>query len=158
MRVDPAIAAMRRDRTVLHHAQAAVFDAAQRWSTDPRIAPILEDFATFAHGAALFDCPHLSRLFGPGEAAREFADLLIAGQSAALAAKRFAQIPFRHAFDGRMATLPVFAYYQLTQPGTATQAFLDRAWTAALLLIVLVMALNVVARLISRFFAPKTGR
>jgi phosphate transport system permease protein len=61
-------------------------------------------------------------------------------------------------FDGRMATLPVFAYYQLTQPGTATQAFIDRAWTAALLLIILVMALNVVARLISRFFAPKTGR
>jgi phosphate transport system permease protein len=60
-------------------------------------------------------------------------------------------------FDGRMATLPVFAYYQLTQPGTATQAFLDRAWTAALVLIILVMALNVVARLISRFFAPKTG-
>jgi phosphate transport system permease protein len=61
-------------------------------------------------------------------------------------------------FDGRMATLPVFAYYQLTQPGTATQAFLDRAWTAALVLIILVMALNLVARLISRFFAPKTGR
>ena len=61
-------------------------------------------------------------------------------------------------FDGRMATLPVFAYFQLTQPGTATQAFIDRAWTAALVLIILVMALNVVARLISRFFAPKTGR
>ncbi|SFP01189.1 phosphate transport system permease protein [Geodermatophilus dictyosporus] len=60
-------------------------------------------------------------------------------------------------FDGRMATLPVFAYYQLTQPGTDTQAFLDRAWTAALVLIILVMALNVVARLISRFLAPKTG-
>ena len=25
-------------------------------------------------------------------------------------------------FDGRMATLPVFAYYQLTQPGTATRS------------------------------------
>ncbi|MGY1660841.1 phosphate ABC transporter permease PstA [Geodermatophilus sp. SYSU D00705] len=61
-------------------------------------------------------------------------------------------------FDGRMATLPVFAYFQLTQPGTDTQAFLDRAWTAALLLIILVMALNVVARLITRFVAPKTGR
>ena len=61
-------------------------------------------------------------------------------------------------FDGRMATLPVFAYFQLTQPGTDTQAFIDRAWTAALVLIILVMALNVVARLISRFFAPKTGR
>ncbi|TYP89540.1 phosphate ABC transporter permease PstA [Blastococcus xanthinilyticus] len=60
-------------------------------------------------------------------------------------------------FDGRMATLPVFAYYQLTQPGVDAQAFLDRAWTAALLLIIIVMALNIVARLISRFFAPKTG-
>jgi phosphate transport system permease protein len=61
-------------------------------------------------------------------------------------------------FDGRMATLPVFAYYQLTQPGVPPEFAIDRAWTAALILIILVMALNVVARLISRFFAPKTGR
>jgi len=61
-------------------------------------------------------------------------------------------------FDGRMATLPVFAYYQLTQPGVPPQAAIDRAWTAALLLIILVMGLNLVARLISRFFAPKTSR
>jgi phosphate transport system permease protein len=61
-------------------------------------------------------------------------------------------------FDGRMATLPVFAYYQLTQPGFPPEFAIDRAWTAALILIILVMALNVVARLISRFFAPKTGR
>jgi phosphate transport system permease protein len=60
--------------------------------------------------------------------------------------------------SGRMATLPVFAYYQLTQPGFPPGFAIDRAWTAALILIVLVMALNVVARLISRFFAPKTGR
>jgi phosphate transport system permease protein len=61
-------------------------------------------------------------------------------------------------FSGRMATLPVFAYYQLTRPGVPPQYGIDRAWTAALLLIILVMVLNVVARLISRFFAPKTGR
>jgi phosphate transport system permease protein len=61
-------------------------------------------------------------------------------------------------FDGRMATLPVYAYYQLTQPGVPPQFAIDRAWTAALVLIILVMGLNVVARLISRFFAPKTGR
>ncbi|KQS73891.1 phosphate ABC transporter permease [Modestobacter sp. Leaf380] len=61
-------------------------------------------------------------------------------------------------FDGRMATLPVYAYYQLTQPGVPPQFGIDRAWTAALVLIILVMALNVVARLISRFFAPKTSR
>jgi phosphate transport system permease protein len=58
----------------------------------------------------------------------------------------------------RMATLPVYAYYQLTQPGVPPQYAIDRAWTAALLLILIVMVLNVVARLISRFFAPKTSR
>jgi phosphate transport system permease protein len=63
--------------------------------------------------------------------------------------------PFANA---RMATLPVYAYYQLTQPGFPPQFGIDRAWTAALVLIILVMALNVVARLISRFFAPTTGR
>ena len=61
-------------------------------------------------------------------------------------------------FSGRMATLPVFAYYQLTRPGVPPEYGIDRAWTAALLLIILVMVLNVVARLISRLFAPKTGR
>ena len=61
-------------------------------------------------------------------------------------------------FDGRMATLPVFAYYQLTQPGVPPGFAIDRAWTAALVLIMLVMGLNLAARLISRFFAPKTGR
>jgi len=60
--------------------------------------------------------------------------------------------------DGRMATLPVYAYYQLTQPGVPPEFAIDRAWTAGLILIILVMGLNVVARLISRFFAPKTGR
>jgi phosphate transport system permease protein len=58
----------------------------------------------------------------------------------------------------RMATLPVYAFYQLTQPGVPPQDGIDRAWTAALVLIILVMALNLIARLISRFFAPKTGR
>ncbi|MGY2128836.1 phosphate ABC transporter permease PstA [Blastococcus sp. SYSU DS0617] len=60
-------------------------------------------------------------------------------------------------FDGRMATLPVYAYYQLTQPGVPPENAIDRAWTAALVLIILVMGLNVIARLISRFFAPKTS-
>ncbi|GAA0298689.1 phosphate ABC transporter permease PstA [Kineococcus aurantiacus] len=61
-------------------------------------------------------------------------------------------------FEGRMATLPVYAFYQYTQPGVPAAAGTERAWTAALVLIALVMLLNLVARLISRFFAPKTGR
>lgn len=53
-------------------------------------------------------------------------------------------------FDGRMATLPVFAYNQYQQGGVGV----DRAWAAALVLILLVMALNLAARLISRIFSP----
>jgi phosphate transport system permease protein len=61
-------------------------------------------------------------------------------------------------FSGRMTTLPVFSFYQLTQPGFPPEFGIERAWSAALVLIVLVMALNVLARLISRFFAPTTSR
>jgi phosphate transport system permease protein len=61
-------------------------------------------------------------------------------------------------FDGRMATLPVFAYYQLTQPGVPPENGVNRAWTAALVLILIVLVLNLVARFIGRVFAPKTGR
>lgn len=55
-------------------------------------------------------------------------------------------------FDGRMATLPVFVFRQYAQGGDAAS---ERAWAGALTLIVIVMLLNLVARLISRFFAPK---
>jgi phosphate transport system permease protein len=58
-------------------------------------------------------------------------------------------------FDGRMATLPVFAYYSYTQPGVPPVPAIDRAWAAALVLMVIVMALSLLARLISRLFSPK---
>jgi phosphate transport system permease protein len=61
-------------------------------------------------------------------------------------------------FSGRMATLPVFSYYQYAQPGIPREPYIERAWAAALVLIIIVMALNVIARLISKFFAPPTGR
>jgi phosphate transport system permease protein len=61
-------------------------------------------------------------------------------------------------FDGRMTTLPVFAYSQYVSPGLPPEAGYNRAWAAALALIIIVMALNLVARLIARFFAPSTGR
>ena len=60
-------------------------------------------------------------------------------------------------FDSRMATLPVFAYYSYVAPGVPREPFIDRAWTAALVLILLVMILNLAARLIARLFAPKTA-
>jgi phosphate transport system permease protein len=59
-------------------------------------------------------------------------------------------------FDGRMATLPVFAYTSYAAPGVPREPYLDRAWTAALVLIIIVLVLNLVARLVARLFAPKT--
>ncbi|MEI5584525.1 MULTISPECIES: phosphate ABC transporter permease PstA [unclassified Agromyces] len=60
--------------------------------------------------------------------------------------------------EGRMQSLPVFVYTQYANQGTPASAYLDRAWAAALTLILIVMALNLVARLVARFFAPKFGR
>ena len=59
-------------------------------------------------------------------------------------------------FDGRMATLPVFAYLSYATPGVPREPYLERAWTAALVLIIIVMLLNLLARLIARVFSPKT--
>lgn len=65
-------------------------------------------------------------------------------------------------FDGRMTTLPVLIYTQNANPGFAetpggTPPGVEIAWGAALVLIVIVMLLNLVARIIGKIFAPKTG-
>ncbi|MGZ4502627.1 MAG: phosphate ABC transporter permease PstA [Nocardioidaceae bacterium] len=75
--------------------------------------------------------------------------LIIAGSTTSTNTNLFAE---------RMMTLPVFIYYSFTQPGVPAQYGEARAWGAALVLIVIVMALNLLARLIGWFFAPKTGR
>lgn len=61
-------------------------------------------------------------------------------------------------FDGRMMTLPVFIYSSVTTGGKYAAENEARAWGAALVLVTIVMILNLVARLIGRVFAPKTGR
>jgi phosphate transport system permease protein len=61
-------------------------------------------------------------------------------------------------FADRMASLPVFVYTQYANPGTDVTSYLERAWAGALTLILIVMLLNLVARLIARFFSPKLSR
>ncbi|MFZ1382121.1 MAG: phosphate ABC transporter permease PstA [Scrofimicrobium sp.] len=60
--------------------------------------------------------------------------------------------------DGPMMTLPVFVYNSYMSQGADAQAYLDRAWTGALTLILIVMVLNLAARLIAARFAPKGTR
>ena len=63
-------------------------------------------------------------------------------------------------FSGPMQTLAVYAYEMFTKPLNpgVRDPSLERAWAAALILVVIVIALNLTARLIAKVFAPKTGR
>ncbi|MFC3300943.1 phosphate ABC transporter permease PstA [Arthrobacter agilis] len=64
------------------------------------------------------------------------------------------------AFSGWMSSLPTYIYYQILTPTSPTSPdpSTQRAWAAALLLIVMVMILNLAARFIAGLFAPKTSR
>lgn len=75
--------------------------------------------------------------------------LIIAGYTQSLNTNLFAE---------RMMTLPVFVYNQYQLQGTDAQAYVDRAWAGALTLILIVMLLNLLARLIAKLFAPKIAR
>ncbi|MGO1770389.1 MAG: phosphate ABC transporter permease PstA [Microbacterium sp.] len=60
-------------------------------------------------------------------------------------------------FDGKMMTLPVFAYNAYMNQGTNPEAAVSNAWGAALALILIVMVLNLLARFIAKVFAPKAS-
>jgi len=61
-------------------------------------------------------------------------------------------------FGDRMMTLPVFAYLEYAMQTPNASDSLNRAWAAALTLILIVMALNLIARLVARIFSPKLSR
>ena len=70
-------------------------------------------------------------------------------------------------FEGRMMTLPVYIVSEWRKGAAAcndqskvcvAEITEYRAWAAALVLILIVMALNLIARLISKYFSPKSGR
>ncbi|KAA0942993.1 MULTISPECIES: phosphate ABC transporter permease PstA [Streptomyces] len=60
-------------------------------------------------------------------------------------------------FEDPQASLPMYIYLQYANSGGSGAAY-DRAWAAALTLIAFVMILNLAARGIARWKAPKTGR
>ena len=60
-----------------------------------------------------------------------------------------------NAFFGPMSTLAVQAYTGYKFPSTDIQGSINSAWGAALLLIFLVVILNLIARLVAKFFSPK---
>lgn len=83
----------------------------------------------------------------------------IIGETAPLmVAAGFTQSVNLNFFSGPVMTLPTFVYDQYAYRGVPPEAFVDRAWAGALTLILIVMALNLIGRLIAKRFAPKSGR
>jgi phosphate transport system permease protein len=58
-------------------------------------------------------------------------------------------------FNGRMQNLAVFAFNEYKSPGVPPQPAIDRAWAAALTLLIIVMLLNLIARVIYRRFGTR---
>ena len=74
-------------------------------------------------------------------------------------------------FGGRMTTLPVYVYNEYAQglatctakalqavPPCLPQIRMERAWAAALVLIIIVLLLNLIGRLVAHVFSVKTER
>lgn len=57
--------------------------------------------------------------------------------------------------DGRMQNLAVYAFNEYNSPGIPPEASIDRAWTAALTLILIVVVLNLVARFFYRRYGTE---
>ncbi|MFE0672216.1 phosphate ABC transporter permease PstA [Streptomyces sp. NPDC058867] len=82
----------------------------------------------------------------------------IAGETAPVLLLVFGN-PFinNNPFEGAQASLPLYIYQQYANSAGSEAAY-DRAWAAALTLIAFVMILNLAARGIARWKAPKAGR
>jgi phosphate transport system permease protein len=61
----------------------------------------------------------------------------------------------KNPLSGRMATLPVFSYNSYKFPTLPPEASIDRAWTAALALVLIVMVLFSIARILSSVLKPR---
>lgn len=83
----------------------------------------------------------------------------IIGETAPLmVAAGFTQSLNNNPLSHPMMTLPVFVYDSYAHPGIPRDPYTARAWTGALTLILIVMALNLIGRLVAKRFAPKTSR
>ncbi|WP_329546821.1 phosphate ABC transporter permease PstA [Streptomyces sp. NBC_01356] len=82
----------------------------------------------------------------------------IAGETAPVLLLVFGN-PFinNNPFEGAQASLPLYIYQQYANSAGSGAAY-DRAWAASLTLIAFIMILNLAARGIARWKAPKTGR
>lgn len=105
MRIDPAIAALQRDRALQRRAQAVTAAAGDAWRARPEVRAMLAEFARYGEGAPLESCPKLLALLTDDGAAVAATAALLRALCAALAAEPFGHPPFRHGHDRGTSTL-----------------------------------------------------
>jgi hypothetical protein len=118
VRVDPAIADLRRGRVPQLRMQAAMYAVRDAWRREARVAPVFKAFEAYAEGSSLAACAALAELFAEGGAAETFVASLCGAFAATLGREPFGQVPFRHAFDEGLSTL------LLARSGTARLSLL----------------------------------
>jgi hypothetical protein len=105
VRVDPAIAALRRDRMPQRRAQAALVAACDAWRASPEARPALSELGRYGAGTTLAACPALSAIFSGGDGAPDFVGVLVRGFCRTLAHEPFGHPPLRHGFESGVSTL-----------------------------------------------------
>jgi hypothetical protein len=105
VRVDPAIAALRRDRAPQRRAQAAMVGACDTWRASAGVSSVLAGLERFGAGAPLADCPALDALFTDRRSAQALVAALVRQFCDTLAREPFGHPPLRHGFEAGTGTL-----------------------------------------------------
>jgi len=105
MRIDPAIAAMRRNPALQRRAQAAMIAAGDEWRREPQVLAMLADLERFGAGEQLAECPALDAIFTLAAVPDALLAALCRRLAGVLEREPFGHPPFRHGFDGKVSTL-----------------------------------------------------
>ncbi len=105
MRVDPTIAAMRRDRAPQSVAQSAMQQAVDSWRAEDGVAEVLDEFEQFGKGAPLGACHALEEVFTGQGNAEQLMHSMVGHFCSAMAKSPLGHPPFRNGYDGRASTL-----------------------------------------------------
>lgn len=118
MRIDSAIAELRRDPAPQLEAQAALEAARDAWRATPAIAVLFAELDRYGAGEGLGDCPRLECALTDLRDARALVDPLVARLIAGLAAHPLGHSPLRHQYA------PGLAVIQLALAGRAALSLL----------------------------------
>lgn len=114
MRIDPALAALRRDPAPQHLAQEALVACRDSWREGQLVARVLAELGAYGHEAALAECPALAALLDCRDHARAVLDGLFEPMSRALRAHPLGHVPLRHQYSSGIGVI------QLATAGAAT--------------------------------------